>query len=193
MVVFLELVKSLSWPAVIAGLGVLFRAEIRQSLARMSSLRFRNFEVSFGEALKAAGDLAAAAGPAVLKEINRMPVLAAELARLRRLAGVSPRAAILEAWHEVESVGAEAARVEGLTEATLQGMVDRGVLPGPARALAERLRGLRDRVAAEGIAIDGHLSSEQARKFAELAQALIGQLPAVNVNVNVKAGAGAAH
>ena len=176
---YLELVKSLLWPVVFAGLAILFRAEIRQNLARMSSFRFRSFEVSFGEALKAAGDLAAAAGPAVMKEINRMPVLAAELARLRRLAGVSPRAAILEAWHEVEHVGAEAARVEGLTEATLQGMVDRGILPGPARALAERLRGLRDRVAAEGVAIDAHLSSEQARKFAEMAQALIGQLPAV--------------
>ena len=179
MVVFLALVKSLAWPAVVSGLAVLFRGEIRQSLGRMSSFRFRNFEVGFGEALKAAGELAAAAGPAVLKEIHRVPVLAAELARLRRLAGVSPRAAILEAWHEVERVGAEAARVEGLTEATLQGMVDRGILPGPARALAERLRGLRDRVAAEGVAIDGHLSSEQARQFAELAQALIGQLPAV--------------
>ena len=177
----LELVKSLSWPAVILGLAALFRSELRQNLARMSSFRYRNFEISFGEAMKAAEALAASAGPAILKEIDRVPVLAAELARLRRLAGVSPRAAILEAWHEVERVGAEAARVEGLTESTLQAMADAGLLPGQARALADRLRGVRDKVAAEGIAIDAHLSSEQARQFTELAQALIGQLPAVKV------------
>lgn len=195
----IELVRNLSWPVVILGIGTLYRVELKESLGRIVSMRYRNFELNFGADLRAATALAAAADPAaatatamappapggasptVLKELDAgpsHPSKIADTARLGRLAEVSPRAAISEAWHEVEVAATAAVRSMGLPAypGGLDELVARGVLPAPTEALTHRLKELRDRVRAEGPMLDAYLLPDQAVRFAELARGLAAQL-----------------
>ena len=167
----LDRLSSLMWPAVILGIAILYRTEIREGISRLSSVRYRGFEVGFSEALHAAGDLAkvaAADSPpspgAVLKELDAGPAAHSPSSdRLRRLAELSPRVAILEAWHEVEHAGAHA-RVASDPTAS------------PWEPLFDRLHSLRNRVASAGAEIDNYLRPDQARQYADLAHDLIAHL-----------------
>ena len=169
----LDKLSSVMWPAVVLGIALLYRAEIRDGLGRLSTVRYRGFEIGFGEALRAAGDLAKVAAEAtptpppgsVLKELAAAPAPASPSTRdrLRRLADLSPRVAILEAWHEVESANTRAPIAEWPT-------------PPPWEGLFERLRALRNRVASAGAGVDDHLRTDQARQYVDLAQSLIAHL-----------------
>jgi len=194
---FIELVRNLSWPVVILGIGTLYRVELKESLGRIVSMRYRNIELNFGADLRAATALVAATqpttatasvppapgagSPTVLKELDTGPARpgkAADAARLGRLAEVSPRAAISEAWHEVEVAATAAVRSMGLPDhlGGLGELVARGLLPAQTEALTHRLKELRDRVRAEGPMLDAYLLPEQALRFAELARGLAAQL-----------------
>lgn len=192
MLPLIEMIKELSWPVVILGVATLYRVELKESFGRLISIKYRNFELNFGADLQAAKALAAAspdpspippASPTVLKEMDLgtpAPAIRDDSARLTRLAGVSPRAAIAEAWHDVEAAAVEATRSLGLPddERGLEGLTARGILPASTLALGNSLRALRDRVAAEGPILDVYLTPRQALDFAGLARSLAAKLRA---------------
>ena len=192
MLPLIELIKELSWPVVILGVATLYRVELKESFGRLISIKYRNFELNFGADLQAAKALVAAtsdpsptppASPAVLKELDLgtpSPGPRDESARLGRLAEVSPRATIAEAWHEVEAAAVEATRSLGLPDdgRGLEGLTARGILPASTLALGNSLRALQDRVAAEGPILDAYLTPRLALDFAGLARSLAAKLRA---------------
>lgn len=96
-----ELVKALAWPFATVWISYLFRTEIRGLFSRMSHLKFHELEANFNEDVSK-----------IEREIRKVESLKAvpqELDTpssledsLHRIAVVSPRAAILEAWLSVE-------------------------------------------------------------------------------------------
>lgn len=106
---FVELVKALSWPAAIIWLGYIFRSEIRHLMGRVSAIKYgemeANFEKSLSEAERSAEGIKAT-------KINESELTQVE--QLLRIAEVSPRAAVVEAWTLIET----AAMKKGLSMGT---------------------------------------------------------------------------
>lgn len=166
-----ELVKALAWPIAAIWLGYIFRGEIRKLLSRMSHFRYKDIEAKFGEDLtKAEAEVAIA--QAAHEPKLPPPETLSMLDQLRRIAEVSPRAAIMEAWVLVESAAAEAGLVAGSTiprtspRMIMDYLARSGSLPESSLPLVERLRHLRNKAAHLP---DFALSQEEAERYLELA------------------------
>lgn len=100
------LVESLAWPAAIIWLGYQFRAEIRTLISKVSHLKYKDVEARFEKELAAAEVQAKAAIVESGPYNDEEPVYPApydeRYYQLLRIADESPRAALIEAWIEVE-------------------------------------------------------------------------------------------
>lgn len=96
---FVELVKALAWPVVVIWLGYIFRAELRQLFTRVSTLKYgdvtANFEQILNDAEKSAKEIETPRVEDTQEEINQKDLLF-------RMAEISPRAAVVEAWTLIE-------------------------------------------------------------------------------------------
>lgn len=112
---FVDLVKALAWPVAVIWLGYIFRNEIRMLLGRVSTLKYKDLEAKFEKDLTAAEEVAKKTIAEKTKNISGddEPVYPApydtRYEQLLRISDESPRAALLEAWIEVESSLSEAA------------------------------------------------------------------------------------
>lgn len=94
-----ELVKATAWPVAAIWLGYIFRFELRQLLGRVSTVKYGDVEASFGQNLdKAEKNAQGIVSPHV--EETEEDLGQKEL--LFRIAEVSPRAAVVEAWTLIE-------------------------------------------------------------------------------------------
>ncbi|MCP4325111.1 MAG: hypothetical protein GY787_25345 [Alteromonadales bacterium] len=103
-----ELIKALAWPSAVIWISYIFRSEVRQLLGRVSSFKYKDVEASFGKSLSEAEKSAESIKKPKVKESD------ADLSQkeqLLRIADVSPRAAVVEAWTLIET----AAMKNGLT------------------------------------------------------------------------------
>jgi len=102
---FVKLVEALAWPVSVLAISLIFRTELRMLLVRINKFKYKEFHAEFekklGEAEKEA-ELIPHPDPEVSAEKNIKKYDAAE--RLVRIAEVSPRASITEAWIELEAV-----------------------------------------------------------------------------------------
>lgn len=89
----LLLLDILIWPAVIVGLSLLLRRPLAQLLPQAKKLKYKDFEMEFGEELKAASREARQAFPELVSD--KKAQLIASVENL-------PNSAILGAWGEVE-------------------------------------------------------------------------------------------
>jgi len=97
---FVEIVKALAWPVAAIWIGYIFRAEVRQLLGRVSTFKYKDVEASFEKSLMEAEQSA--------KNIENPKVEETDLEltqkdQLLRIAEVSPRAAVVEAWTIIET------------------------------------------------------------------------------------------
>lgn len=148
-----KLVEALAWPAVVVGVLVFLGKELPNIVRTLRKLKFKDIEMEFGEAVTA---LAAETKRAVPAAKSDAKVLGQPedvvRSRLRAVAELSPRAAILEAWLQVEAAAAEFIRKRGSTSLTsmpgplriLDGLRHAGVLTPPQEAAFEHLRRLRN-------------------------------------------------
>lgn len=110
-----SLVDSLAWPLAIVWLGYVFRSEIRALLGRVSQLKYKDLEAQFEKELSAVEADAREALPVTQQRAlddeapTYPPPYDERYSQLLRIAEASPRAALLEAWFEVEAAVAEAA------------------------------------------------------------------------------------
>lgn len=100
---FVKIVDSLAWPIAAIWLGYIFRGEIKNLLERVSTLKYKDLEADFRDTLvevetEAKKITAQDSDPSSMSDQNNERYY-----RLMRLSEISPRAAILEAWIEVES------------------------------------------------------------------------------------------
>ena len=97
---FVEIVKALAWPISAVWLGYIFRAEVRQLLSRVSSLKYKDMEASFEKKLTEAENTAKTIqNPEKEETVEELT----QKEQLLRIAEVSPRAAVVEAWTLIET------------------------------------------------------------------------------------------
>lgn len=173
------LVQALAWPALVVLAVVLLRDPLTRLLPTLRSAKYKDLEFQFGEKLGELGDVAT---QAKLPErelpadwVYRDPDEFTFRHYIERLAPISPRAAIAEAWRGVEVAFTDAAQREGIPEGRpltqiVRGLEARGSLPRDALPLVDDLRILRNRaVHAE----DFEPEPAQAVEFGHLAERLM--------------------
>jgi hypothetical protein len=194
---FVSMINALAWPIATVGLALLFRRDVKSMIARIGHLKYRDVEVTFRDDLQKAEALARSipSPPRVVLEAesgSSAPKLGGEIigghkpaspiqGELDRLASLSPREAVLEAWSIVgqalikasSKLGDRRAPAPIRAEDASRYLIDRGWLAGPEAQLVDRLRALRDKVAhTEEIAP----SVDEARRFVELSLSLVSRI-----------------
>ncbi len=114
-----QIIDSLAWPIIILIIILIFKSEFSKVVSQLSNLKYRDFEAKFGNQLQEAEnklkeikkpesfDIPEEESKADITEDN-------DYERLLRLAEISPRAAISEAWIQIESAAKTAASQAGL-------------------------------------------------------------------------------
>lgn len=166
-----ELVKTLAWPVTVMILVWLLRKPIRELVPLLTRLKYKDFEVEFGRHM---AELKAEASEELPP---REPVAAGvgEEGALNELAKLSPRAAITEAWRQVEVAALQAARrsdislspTEVTTTRVIRSLEQCRLIDAGKIALLHDLRGLRNQAAH---APDFAISTEAALDYIQLAR-----------------------
>jgi hypothetical protein len=98
-----EIVKACAWPIAAISIALIFRQQIRALLQRLKKGKLGSAEFEFEETVKALRD-----------EAPRLPQQAQAGAPNVALATTNPRAAVLEAWLEVEAAADRLVRARNL-------------------------------------------------------------------------------
>lgn len=143
-----EIIKAIAWPVAAVWLGYIFKGEIKKLLERVSSLKYKDMEASFEKGLAKAEDKAK---DVQVPQIDETQEDLSQKEQLFRIAEVSPRAAVVEAWTLVET----AAVKNGLTSGSaiqrinpkmiVNYLANIGQLSNKSLELIEQLRQLRNR------------------------------------------------
>jgi len=115
----IKLVEALAWPVTIFGLVLIFRSELTRIMSRLTSFKYKDFEANFDKQLRMAEQqaehihLERALTEPPSTDMPAPPQLTIH-DQLIRIAEVSPRAAITEAWRNIETAAIEAAETAGV-------------------------------------------------------------------------------
>jgi len=109
---FVDIIKAIAWPASIIWLGYIFRNEVRQLLGRMSKFKYKDIEADFEKDLDSA-ETSAQSIKAPKSKTSEETLTYKE--QLLRIAEISPRAAIVEAWTLIEMAAHKSGLVHGTT------------------------------------------------------------------------------
>jgi hypothetical protein len=165
-----EMVKSLAWPLAAIVIILFLRRSLLALIPNLKRLQYKEFAAEFDRDLKKADEQVAEINPPPVKEAEETPMGVAEPAaqKYRRLADVSPKAAIIEAWRDAEVALLDAAGVRD-SDATLQRILDsllrEGKLDPGEKHFLEYMRMLRNKAAH---ATDLDLTADQAYRYAIL-------------------------
>jgi hypothetical protein len=111
-----KFIEAIAWPFAIIWLAYMFRREVRQLLGRMSTFKYKDMEANFEkELLKAeteAKKITTIEGKTWEDATAR--AVTTQFEQFQRIAEISPRAAILESWLDVEVAIMAAAEKAGL-------------------------------------------------------------------------------
>lgn len=164
--------KALAWPLALVVIFLLVRRQLIARLPDLESLEWKDFRFRFG---KRVHEVATEARQALVQsEGEAGPVLEGETHRLQ-LADISPRAAILEAWIELEGAAANALRRKGaaISRHEIQqpsrladALITAGLLKPAQAGMLSELRRLRN---AAAHAADPKITAATAREFVGVA------------------------
>jgi hypothetical protein len=101
-----RVIDSLAWPTCVLALVLLLRQPIHGLVPLLQRLKYKDFEMEFGRRVEEIKDEVASELPT---EPSQKPLATVE-DKILGLAEFSPRAAVLEAWREVETAALAAAR-----------------------------------------------------------------------------------
>ena len=172
---FVNLVEAIAWPIAIVWLGYAFRAEVRQLLGRMSTFKYKDMEAKFEQELLKAESVAKKIGGKEGKTWEQATARAVttQYEQFQRIAEVSPRAAILEAWLDIEVAIMAAAEKAGLevkapvnTHQLAQHLFSMSIVNEDGASVYQSLRKLRNQAAHMA---EFTLSYEEAMKYLDLA------------------------
>jgi hypothetical protein len=148
-----KVVEAIAWPATVLILLAILRKELPLIAKSLRRLKYKDFVFEFDAATQAIADEVKQAVPTPEKQISLMgnPKGAAQ-AKLEAIAELAPRAAILEAWLQVEAAAADVIRNKGLATLTSfpgplrlrEGLQKGGILNSRQVAIFEQLRTLRN-------------------------------------------------
>lgn len=173
-----ELVKALGWPVAVVIIVLVLRRPIAALIPLLQRLKYKDLELEFGRAVE---EIKAEAVHELPPSTTHKALPTGTEERITKLAEISPRAAVLEAWRTVENLLMQIAQrrlppdeggklIPYKTISLLER--DETLSPGLGSLLRD-LRGLRNQAAH---APDFALSLESALEYASLAERAVQQL-----------------
>ena len=106
----LEVIKATAWPLSAILIVILLKEPLAALLKQMKTLKYKDVEIDFGEKIDSVTQEAS-------KELPEVPATTeVEDEKIKELAQLSPRGAVLEAWINVESAFKEAAQRHGFID-----------------------------------------------------------------------------
>jgi hypothetical protein len=178
-----KLIGDIAWPAAAFGAVLLLREPIEAMLALVSKLKVSSVELEFDRKLEVAKQEALSELPESATTADHLPSIIDT--EILKLAEVSPRAAVMEAWRHVEAAALRAAknlvpdgifRNQTMTFRAIKIIEQSGVLPDTIVDLIRRLRTLRNDAAH---ATDFGLSTSSAIEYFYLAAQVVGYLEGI--------------
>jgi Domain of unknown function (DUF4145) len=178
-----KLVGDVAWPGAAFGAVLLLREPLKAMLALVSKVKVSSVEVEFDRKLGIAKEEALSEIPQLASAADRLPSMIDP--ETLKLAEVSPRAAVMEAWRHVEAAALRAAKSlvqDGtFTNQTMTfraiGIIEKsGALPSTIVDLMRRLRALRNDAAH---AAEFDLSVGSAIEYLQLAVQVVSYLEGV--------------
>ena len=164
-----SVLEAVAWPLAIFGAVFILRGDIRKLLDSISSLSWRGATAQFARELQAAE----VAG----EDLPQEPVSGPVTDQFRELAILSPRAAVLEAWRDVEIIIHRYLRSMGMRPSGPQkpGWLEirKTDVPAAVKATIEDLRHLRN-AAAHGD--ERSLTADEALAYRTLAERVVAAL-----------------
>lgn len=171
MELLVTLLTGIAWPVAVVWIAYLFKSELRSLLHRMSQLKYKDVEAKFEIGLAEAEAKVIAIEKSASSALPR-PEITSKLELLRRIADVSPRAAIMEAWVLVEDAAGKSGFVQGATiprvnpDLFVDELVRLGKLPNGSDSLLLQMRRLRNQAAHLP---DFSLNQDEADRYLQLA------------------------
>jgi len=163
---FIKFIDIIAWPGTTLTLAWFFRTELRAVLARISSLKYKDWEARFDKGLS---QVEREIGPVKEEGIESEETFD----RLERLTEISPRAAILEAWIELEQALfhlAEAYQINGRSPLRIiEGLYNKGVVTKELASAFHEMRQLRNEAAHVP---DFVVEEKKARRFIGLSSGM---------------------
>jgi hypothetical protein len=164
-----SLVGSLAWPIAAVIIALVFHKQIGLLLAKVKTLKWGDAAVDFTDKLdKAENKAEAIAGQT---NSNDTPLVAAPSERFHQLLSISPNAAILDSWSEVESEIKKLGKRHGFTDILARPgrmgdeLVKSGALPIGIYDMLAEMRSMRNQ-AAHG----AQTTPEDALRFYQLSR-----------------------
>ena len=167
-----SIVDSLAWPAIIGVAAYLLRKPLLELLPSLRQLRYKEFDIQFGEQLEKLEDQIKGEPPL---EAIAPPSDKQQLAdkRFEDLAQTSPNAAVIEAWINIESELEELVWHKFQKKPhprsirnSMRALQSQGVISKRLESLLNDLRVLRNE--AVHPRADRQVSLEEARRYKEL-------------------------
>ena len=164
------LTEALAWPVALVLVIALLRKEIRQLIPSLRELEYKDFRLRFGSEVEELSlELQASTATAPVEALRPEE---SETSQIIQLSQISPRAAVLEAWRQVEEELVRIAAARGIQKspqamipAAVSALEEKGIVVPNAQASIERARRLRNDAAH---APDFALSPVDAREYATL-------------------------
>jgi hypothetical protein len=165
------LVVGIAWPVATVWVAYMFKGELKALVARISHLKYKEVEAKFEKGLaeaEAEVQKVERAAPPALPQPERL----SQLDQLRRIAEVSPRAAIMEAWVLIETAASASGFVSDVAmsrahpQLLTEHLARSGKIPVESITLMLKLRHLRNQAAHLP---DFALSQDEAERYLELA------------------------
>jgi len=170
MGLLVQFLTGIAWPATIIWIAFLFKRELRALLDRISHVKYKDLEFTLGLAEAEAKVLVIEQTTPARKSSNLE--IDSKLEQLRRIADVSPRAAIMEAWTLVEGAAAHSGFIQGADRPRINALsfadwlVRTGKLPAESDELMTQLRNLRNQAAH---APEFEITKQDADRYLQLA------------------------
>ncbi len=106
-----KIIEAAAWPGAFLAVLLVIRKELPSIARSLRKLKFKDMELEFGEAAKAVATEAKDAVPASKPGVQLSGKPKDEMtSKLELIAEIAPRAAILEAWLQVEAAAADVVR-----------------------------------------------------------------------------------
>lgn len=165
------LIVGVAWPVATVWIAYIFKAELKALFARISQLKYKEVEANFEKGL-AEAEAEARKVQNVARPTLPQPEKISQLDQLRRIAEVSPRAAIMEAWVLIETAAIASGITSGVSiprvnpRTLAEYLAHSGKIPEESIALLGKLRQLRNQAAHLPEFV---LSQDEAERYLELA------------------------
>ncbi|MEZ8286671.1 DUF4145 domain-containing protein [Vibrio sp. 10N.261.51.A1] len=167
-----EIIKALAWPVAFVWLGYLFRNEVRSLMGRLTALKHGDTEISFNRGLEQVEQKASEIVQPKEPVHESTPEELSQKEQLYRLAEISPRAAIVEAWTLIETAAVKSDLTTGTAfkrtnpKLILDHLANTGHFSPNSIEVINSLRQLRNRASHMP---DFAITQEEAERYLDLA------------------------